>query len=141
MTISAHTQLLAGLFASNGLDANVALRLADAAQAAVTIWPYAADFDPAQRNQLPPFVSPRGPQADPDGPQRTHVLVLPATIEACDRAWQLIVGNPVLQSDGIVARVLIEPLPLADMAALFSASGVDYRVALNVVVATAGPPT
>ena len=132
MNTCTHTQLLAQFFRSNDLDAVVNLRLVDDAQASLTIWPYAVDSTAEKRNLAP--ASPSSRRDRPYVPQRTHVLVLPATIEIYDQSRQLIIANPVLSSNDRLTRVLIEPLSLTDMTSLFASSRVDYRVALSVVI-------
>lgn len=134
MTIGAHSRQLAEFLASSGLEAAVSLQLRDDTRADITLWPYAADFDVLQRNKTVPGRLPGGEPIRHDRFQRTHLLLLPSTLDAYDRARGLVLDNPVLQSGGHRMQVTIEALSIADMAALFSASGVPFRIALAVAI-------
>lgn len=134
MNTSTHAQQLADLFATNGLEAVVVLELAERADAEIAIWPYAVDDDPARRNEHLPARSPTGESFDQDHFQRTHVLVVPSTLAAYDRARELVIAHPVLPLSDPPAKVLIEVLAPVDMAALFSASRVVHRIALALEI-------
>ena len=134
MSTLLHTDLLAHLFRSHGLETVVTLRLADRSPASLTLWPYAVDHDAQRRNQRPAPAPSAGGLPAAYFPHRTHVLVLPACLEAYDQARQRVLDHPLLSSADPETRVSIEPLTAADMAALFAASRADFGLALAVVI-------
>ena len=134
MTTGTHTQLLADLFASHGLESRIALRLADNENAAIRIWPYAVSQDRATRNQSLSRASDSGPLAVPRDHSITHALVLPSTIDVYDQARRIVFDNPVLMRGETRTRVLIETMALADVTALFLASRAEYVLALAVAL-------
>ena len=129
MNTAAHANLLADLFTNNGLGVLVTLRLADNPGAAVTLWPYAVDDNHEARNNRLPF-----PRPEVSLPQKTHILVLPNTVDTYDRARKIVLDNPVLTSGGAPVRVVIEDVPPDVKSSLFLSSGVEYRLGLFVVV-------
>jgi hypothetical protein len=133
MTTVAHSQRLAELFASYGLNAVVALELAEKTDAPITIWPYAVDFDPLFRGV--PLARP-STDGTMDAPQvlRSHALILPSTLSAFDQARDIVNSNPVLRQGEAQIRIEIEALPLTELAAIFSASSINFRIALPVTI-------
>lgn len=134
MTTGAHTQLLADLFGSHGLETCLVSRLADHAQSAIRIWPYAVSQDRARMNEPLLRPSESGHRESPRDHQRTHVLVLPSTMEFYDQARRIVLENPLLALGQKRARVMIEPLALSDTTALFVAAQVEHRLALALVL-------
>ena len=134
MSSDAKIQALVSLFEANGIDCLVTLRMVEDPGPMLQLWPYAVRPDPAGRNaSRPPRMD--GPRFDPPGIHlRTHLLLVPSTLDVHDRAWRVLHENPTLGSGEPRTRVSLEPLPLADMTALFLAAGVPHRLAISVVL-------
>jgi hypothetical protein len=128
MTTSTHIQLLADEFGLHGLESRIIHRLADQAQATIRIWPYAVSQNLFKMNES------LGRPEFPRDYRRTHVLVLPSTIDVYDQARNVVFEKPILAFGEPRIRVLIEPLPLVDITALFLASRVEYCLALSLVL-------
>ena len=134
MTTRIRTQLLADLFGSQGLESCITPRLAERPQAAITLWPYAVSQNRARTNEPLPRPSESGRMEPPRDHHRTHVLVVPSTIDAYDQARRLVFDHPVLALGDARIRVSMEPLALAEITALFLASRVEFCLALGVVL-------
>jgi hypothetical protein len=134
MNSSTHIKLLADMLGSHGLESRITARLADHAQATIRIWPYAVSQNRAKTNEPPPGASEPGRSESSRDHQRTHVLVLPSTIDVYDQARRIVFENPVLALGETRIRVMVEPLPLAEITALFLASRVEYCLALGLVL-------
>ena len=139
MPTSLHAQVLVDLFKSNGLNARPSISLDEEIQADVLVWPYAADLDPAQRNASLPS---RGERPAPVEPHpRTHVLVIPSSLVAYDRARTIVWAHPyAVPPDGHAIRISIVDMTPQDMAALFLAANAGLRLALPLVIQESQPP-
>ena len=134
MTTGTHIRHLADLFLAHGVESRVTLRLAEPAPAVIRIWPYAVSQNLARKNEPPAGASGRGPADAPRDHHRTHVLVVPSTIDAYDQARRVVFENPVWAQGEARIRVMMEPLPLADLTSLFLASRVECCLALALVI-------
>ncbi len=134
MSSDAKIQALVSLFEANGLDCLVMLRMVEDPGAMLQLWPYAVMPDAAWRHATFPGSGGEPRREPPDFPQRMHVLIMPATLDAYDRAWRAVQANPLLGTAQSRTRVSLEPLPQADMTALFLAARVPYRLAISVVL-------
>lgn len=136
METTRHLDLLAGLFRQHGLSVAGVSRLSDGgvADADLVLWPYAVREDEAMRNAAPPARDGRGDRHSVANRQHTHLLVLPRDVPTFDQARQRVMETPVLGTGERPTHVQLEPLALADLAALFMAAGAPLRLALAVVV-------
>lgn len=107
---------------------------------AIYIWPWRLDEvrEPASR---PSPANPSESGAHQAPAQNLHFLVLatPAlTIEGLsrlDQARQVILGNPVLTSDGVnVQVVLANELDVEQLTSVFQASGIPLTLCLSGVI-------
>lgn len=135
MSTQSHCELLEQLFRAYDLEASVALELAAPPAAGFLLWPYAVESDPTWRNEELPTRSPTGGRAPRSAPrQKTRVLVLSPDLRGYDHARRLLLDSPVLGTGELEARVTIHDLPVVEMAALFSSSGLPFRLALALVI-------
>jgi hypothetical protein len=134
MNTSRHIKLLKELFGLHGMESLVTTRLADHTQATIRIWPYAVSENRVRENEILPRAKESDGIEAPREHQRTHVLVLPSTIDAYDQARRIVVENPVLKLGEARVSVRVESVPLADISALFLASRVEYSLALCLIL-------
>lgn len=134
MDTARHLELLEALFRQHGLSVARVSQLPESVDADLVLWPYDVRQDEASRNAP-------GPQRDGTGRrmpvvhrQHTHLLVLPRDVARFDQARRLILEQPALASGEASAQAQLESLPLADLAALFQASGARFRLALAVAI-------
>lgn len=132
MQVTMHAAMLVQLLAQAGLRADVSLHAQVEADDDITVWPYASAPDGALRNVVPRIGSPDGKRATQ--PWVTHALLLPATLEAYDRAVAQVLAHPVMQGTDGDARVEVEALPMPDLAALLRAAALPWRIGLPVAV-------
>lgn len=129
-----HAQRLADLLVSNGLDTVVHLELSANPDVSLVVWPYAVDANPALRNERSPPRSHDGGVVQAMPHQRTHVLVVPATLAAYDQARRIVLDNPIQNTPDASIKIAISDLPMEDMLALFQAAQVPYRLALALEI-------
>lgn len=133
MHVTTHAGLLVQLLEDAGLRAQVSLLAQEPAGQDIVVWPYAATPDAARRN-AGPAVAAGDAAVRGEAPWITHALLIPATLEAYDRACAQLLAQPVVQGPKGRALVLVEALSPAELAALLQAAGLPMRVTLPVSV-------